>query len=232
MTMNRSDMRTWIRLHIELDSADLDDSLIDTHLRAATTKVHSHFSDWQYFQETWTISTAAGTADYSLSTDTTGVGNATSVIAPNGIRSVKRTDGKLARLDYSQLERLDPQENSSGNPRAFAIWGDTITFNPVPSSTETITIRGYREGRDWVGLNEAADVPLDLEEVILFWALGEAYAQQDDAQSSLHWYDMAEHLLERASAKYRNAGYHDDLVMNSMDLGGNHLPSRLKYDFE
>lgn len=231
MTMTRDEMRVWIRLHLEVDSADLDDSIIDAHLRAATTKVYSHFTDWSFLQETWTFSTAAGTADYAISSFD-GVAHDDSVPAPNGYRRVKRPDGRLRRISLSQLDRLDADQSSSGNPTHYSIWGSQMTLWPTPGSVETITIRGYREGRDWVGLNEAADVPLDLEEVILFWALGEAYAQQDDAQSALHWYDMAEHILERAAKKYQHAGFDDDLVMNSFTIGDEFLPDRLRYDFE
>ena len=180
MTLTLQNMRDHIRSHLDLETDDLPDSLIDTWVREGSKRVERAEPYWPFYENITFTDVAPVTVNlYSKSS----AFNA----SWEQINAFWIDDGKapLRWVGYDALTEMAQQESgNTGRPYYWAEWNNYVSFWPALDTTYTMWIRGYRMPLDWVadGAGASPDLPDDLHNTVLMWALNRAYLQQEDAQ--------------------------------------------------
>jgi len=211
MSYTLQQFRDLVRLHIDLDIQDLPDSLVDEFVRDAVQKLQFHRSRWPFYATSWTFDTVAGTADYTLAT-IAGAGDAVAEIA-----KVRGPSRELVPQSVRAAESMAPLGiTNSGTPKYWSQWGTTVTLDPVPSQIETLTVRGWAQPSDWTANGSGAqpDTPEPFDRVIMNWALGRAYSQQDQPQSALYYLDLGDLRLKELTKQYDDLPAESEVVLN------------------
>lgn len=209
-----TDFRQLVRTHLDLDDEDLPDLLVDEFIRDASQRAQYH-RHWPFYSTVWTFETAIGEASYPLANFTHAT-NAEYVC--DEIVKVRGDNRELQRQEAYRAELYNPLDSvSTGDPMYWSMWGlDVIDLDPVPTRVETITVRGYRKPVDWVSIGAAAtsDLPEPFDRAILEWALGRAYAHQDEPDTSVYFLDMSDGRLTELRKRFDDVGPAEDIVFN------------------
>lgn len=212
-----AEFRTYVRTHLDLDATDLPDVLVDEFIREGARFIQYNRARWPFYEGVWRVTTQAGIPSYYvtlLQDDPLVFGQPANNYVLAEIREIRRgSDGTIIPFLGQGTPR---QPVTPGTPEGFYLWSTTLTFDPAPSQVEEYVILGYREPRDWVASGPTAepDTPPAFDGVIRMWALGKAYAHQEESNTSVFFLDSAQYELDRLTAKL------DDLppgrlVMNS-----------------
>ena len=216
------DYRDLIRTTMDLGAADIPDSLVDEWVRDAATKCQTARQRWPFYESQWSFNTVASTATYAF-----GVIQS----ADNHIAEVVRLKGPTRDLEFQPIRVRDAMNQTVGSetvgsPRYWSLWPDsTIVLDPVPDAVEAIQVHGYTEPSDWVsdGASAVSDMPDMFDTVILNWATGRAYAQQDEPQTSVYYLDLAQLRLEELKLWFDDPMPLNDTILNGgwrrMSLG-------------
>jgi hypothetical protein len=207
------DYRDLIRNTLDLGAADIPDSLVDEWVRDAATKCQTARQQWPFYESKWTFNTVASTASYAY-----GVIQS----ADNHIGEIVRVKGPNWDLEYQPMrvrDAMNPTVGSetSGPPQYWSVWPDsTLVLDPVPTGVESIAVYGFTEPEDWVSDGAAAvsDIPDLFDTVILNWATGRAYAQQDEPQTSVFYLDLAQLRLEELKIYFDDPRPLDNVILN------------------
>lgn len=227
MSMALSDIRSFVRLSLDLDADDLPDSLVDLYAREGFTKLIRDQARWPFYEKQWTFTLVATQSDYPLATVGADLEEPTAIFG---------NDGVLIYRDQQEMENSFPvnNTNSIALPTDWSLRRDIISLWPIPSSSTTVlTVDGYRAPTAMTSAGSQPDCPSDMHECIAMWALGRAYQQQDELdQANLYFQTFAEqkHLLEGRYLKLVNPR---PIVLNS--LRGRRrgtLPPRLRFGFD
>jgi hypothetical protein len=189
--------------------------LVDEWIRDGATKAQTARQRWPFFLVEWAFNTAASTASYTFTTIEAGE-------SPDTIAEITRIRGPNWPLRYQPMRVRDDVNQTVGSEttgpsKYWSVWPDgTVVLDPIPTGIETMTVFGYREPRDWVsdGVAATSDMPKDFDSVILNWATGRAYAQQDEPQTSLYYLDLANLRLQEMALWYDDPMPLDNVVLN------------------
>lgn len=181
MALSLDDIRTFIRSHLDLDTDDLPDALVDVFIREGSKRVEKAHTRWPFYEATWPLTTVAGTASYAYaSIDST----------LDQIAAVSGADFELQWIGYD-LYTANTQvlSNASGKPRFYSTWGSKLYLAPKPDAAYALTVRGYRKASDWMagGAGALPDLPDELHNTVALWALAKAYAQQEDPEMASYY---------------------------------------------
>lgn len=206
-------VRSYIRTHLDLDSSELPDELVDEFIRDATHYVET-FRPWPFMKSRWTQNTADGTFEYPFASLT----NASSYRL-NRIHAVYlTTDGTQLRY---RGDALIAGARTEGQPTGWGTWGDTLVLTPIPDATYGVTIYGERRPFDWVDDGTGTNVfhlAGDFDSPLKTWALGRAYAHQEEGQTAVAFYDLAEFQLRNLATQYATIHPFQGLRVNAGDL--------------
>lgn len=119
-------------------------------------------------------STVAGTAMYSLPADFAKV------------RSVRRTDVQQ-EMTAVGLRTIDRSVSTSGAPYAYAMDGANAHFYPTPDQVYPIELRYWKMPALLVLDTDVPTIPADYHSMLIYFAVGEAYAAEDDSQTAQYW---------------------------------------------
>lgn len=188
--MDLQAIRTYVRTHMDLDSEDLPDSLLDLFAREASKKVERAEKRWPFYAVTYALTTTADTADYALSSISTG--DLREVVA------ITSTTLPLQWLGPDQASDAYLRYTGTGEPVKWSQWGSTVTLYPTPDASYTLTARGYRTPTDWVaaGAGGEPDMDDDLHMTVATWVLSRAYAQQEDTELAAYFAQVFDAELE------------------------------------
>lgn len=194
-----ADFRSYIREHLDLDSSDLPDTLVDEFIRDGAILVQYHRTQWPWHETQWTLPVVAGTQTYDLQADAVHSGS----FLVSELRQVRDPDGNKLTLAEHDIARGD---DGVGTPVEYRLFGDQLTLDVEPSASGTYVLVGYRQPVDWVADGAAAtpDTPSTFDGVIRKWALGNAYAHQEEGATASFWMDSASFELERLSKRYND----------------------------
>lgn len=176
MALSLQAIRDYVRTHIDLDIEDLPDALLDVFVREGSKRVEKANPRWPFYEATWTFPTVAAQRDYPLSTVSTEI---------NSIASVSADDRQLLWVGRDVYQELNPlNSTSSGKPKWYTWWADTLSLYPTPDAAYSLTMRGYRKPLDWVadGAGGIPDLPDELHNTVATWALSKSYNQQEDPE--------------------------------------------------
>ena len=209
--------RELIRLTLDLDDTDLPNSLVDEWIRDGATRAQTRRQEWAFFQYDWTFTGSTGVSNYTFTSIADGSGE---TIAE--IRQVRGPSWDLRWQDIATRDRYRSRDSSNnGSPNYWSVWNNgELVLDPAPNSnTDTFVIRGYKEPKDWVagGESSVSDMPKEFDSPILNWALGRAYAQQDEPQMAVYYADLAD-LRLRELVKF----YDDPSPAITVTMGGDY----------
>lgn len=123
----------------------------------------------QALQTTQVISGAAGTASYALPAD---------VLNLDG---VKYGDWAVTHTNTEEAaQTLGPSASNKGQPMFYWVYGNDISFYPVPEKAENITVRYRRYPARVSGLNDLLDLPDRYADRVIEYCMGEAYKLDED----------------------------------------------------
>ena len=234
--MNISEMRTYVRSILDIDSSDISDDILNRFIGEGYDQVVYSEKRWVFYETEVTFSTVAGTSDYDLKTN--------GAILTTGLRDIAalRTDDHvltyIGRDDGDVVYPLN--SNSTGDVYYFSNWAEKVRLYPTPSSTQTIYVRGYAKPSAFgVGSVDTA-VPTDFDDPfhILFatYAVARAYEQQEDPQMAQQYYSVFARELDNLRARYLDSPAPQPLVLNSRNVSRwssqSILPDRLRYSWE
>ena len=173
--MNLGAIRSFIRVHFELDEEDMPDVLIDTWVEEASARILRMRRDWPHLETVTTIVLEPGVATYPL---------------PSNLKSIAHiehpTTGRLEWLHEGVAEDKFFRQGTpqSGNPTAYSRWQQEIQVWPVPNAAANLTVRGYRNTISAItaGAGAEPDLPADFHLAVLEWAMAKAYLHQDDPE--------------------------------------------------
>lgn len=194
-----ADVRSYLRTHIDLDASELPDELTDEFIRDATQYIET-YRPWNFLASTWTEDTADGTFEYPFSAFTNGSGYGLSRIHAIFCTTASyRTQLRYAGFGLAIGDR------SEGAPSKWSQWGESLMLVPVPDGVYSLYIMGWRKPHDWVGDGTGTNVfhlDADFDTPLKTWALGRAYAHQEEGQTAGAYYDLAEFQLMNLAKRY------------------------------
>lgn len=219
MAYQVSQYREIIRLTLDLDATDLPNTLVDEWVRDGAVRAQTRRQEWPFFQHDWTFTAVNGQANYTLAS-IKGPSPTAKDIAE--IRQIRGPSWELKWQDIATRDQYRSRDTETiGSPTYWSQWnnGDVI-LDPVPNnSIDTFVVRGYIKPKDWVseGASGVSDMPQEFDTPILNWALGRAYAQQDEPSTALYYADMADLRLAEL-VKF----YDDPSPTHEVTMGGDY----------
>lgn len=216
MSKTLTQFRTEIRTHLEMDSDELVDSVIDQGVRGASEFIHVKDQRWPFFETEWTLTTIAGQPSYAYSAlDTAELVGAVEPVINDPILLVGPS-WPLEFTSRANILRTTINGATTGTPRYWGRFAQKIILYPTPDAVEQITVLGYRQGIDWVsqGAGAMSDLPTEFDSVIQYWAMGDCYAQQGESAFATYYKDLANLHLERLQMRYVDSPPLDRVIVN------------------
>jgi hypothetical protein len=181
------EMRDGIRTIMDLDETEMPDTTCDIFIKEAWRVLETFVPRWPFFDHIWSYDTVVGTAVYTMQELTDGL------YVPRKITDVLGPDRILRYLPHFEaIRRYPPNYVGTGKPEHWSGYNQSIYLWPEPGEAETFTFLGYRQGMDWfVGDSSEPDCPEELHVSIFNWAVGQAYAQQEDFGAASYYNSKA-----------------------------------------
>ena len=176
MTVDVQTIRNYVRNHLEVDDEELPDTLLNPYLQDAFERTVALDNRWPRNEAVWPVSKVAGMTNVSMPAD----------MLASGIVSVMSHDG-TRRLTYITQENAEDMftvntVTATGDPVYWSTWGRELSLWPNPGldNTYDFTVRGYRQPVWSDAASTIPDVDARLHPAIAYYAMGLAYAAQED----------------------------------------------------
>lgn len=229
--------RDRLRDVLDVGTGDLTDTVADLFLTQGMRYCQRYNRGlWPFYENTWTFNTVADQKDYAFTAVQANDPNSYKIAQ---IASVRSDDKKkftwMSRNDFDRDIARDT--TAKGTPRVWSVRDyTTLRLYPTPNDVVAVDVHGHRTPTNWIAIGggSTSDMPEQFDDVILCYALGKAYAQQDEGQTSLFWLQIATAMLEELETLYDSPPPVDS-AMNSRPWGPSwrpETPGRLPFDFE
>ena len=176
--MTRTDIVNSVRAITEMDSSDVSDAVLQLYIRDGYNRIIDLERRWNFLEVSFSMTTTAEQKAYTINDFT----------AHDMREVISILDQDNVRLDYISYDVAEEQflvsEESFSDPQFYAMWADQIHLFPVPSSTITLLVRGYRTPNDWVTDNTAVDGPDAFDIPLVYYAVSRIYQAQEEAQTA------------------------------------------------
>jgi hypothetical protein len=199
--MSLQDMRDFVRSALDTDIIDLPDGLLDRYIVDGSNRVEAFSDRWTFRQVDYSFTTVAGAQSYDIRSDARVTGITQPIVT---ITDVRAPNWSLKPADHSRLRsQWRASTSSRATPRATPSGADSLYLWPIPSSAQSISISGYRQGIDWVSTTPTSpDMPSDFHELIAWWALNRGHAREGDPQMADFYRNEFERELPRRSSNW------------------------------
>jgi hypothetical protein len=146
---------------------------------------------WPFREATGTITTVAGTQEYTLSTEF-------SDIDEQNIQSVAiqgTAEKKLPYVSFSQLRAQQPDFDldAQGMPELYYVKGGKIGFYPKPGAAYSVDVDYYKLPTSMDDDNDAPIIPVNYREALVHYALSLEHDYNTDpdlAQKAMNRYEQ------------------------------------------
>jgi len=237
--MNISDMRTYIRGLLDIDSNDISNDILNRFIGEGYDQVVYSEKRWAFYETEDTFPTVNGTSDYDLKSSAT-----TLTTNTNGMRDIAalRTDDHIihyiGRDDGDLVYPLN--SNSNGDVYYWSNWAEKVRLYPTPASAQTIYVRGYKKPSAFgVGSADSAtpsDFPDPFHILFATYGAARAYEQQEDPQMAAQYYGVFSRELDNLRARHIDVPAPQPLVLNNSKAtrwrSQSYMPNRLRYNWE
>lgn len=224
MAKTLQSIRDAVRLHLDLDTDDMPDIMLDDFIREGSKRIERAEERWPFYEADFILTTTPGIGSYPIS------GIATNIDRIHAIIGLRWT------LKYLGVDTADvrwPQNiTEQGEPSHYSVWLGVVRLKPVPDAAYNLVVHGYRKPIDWVaqGAGGVPDMPDELHNTVQMWALARAYNQQDDPEMGAIYERMFADELNEFRRRLNGAPLPQPIIANSTrrtDL----LPTHLQYDW-
>lgn len=234
--MQISEMRTYVRNVVDIDSSDISDDTLNRFLGEGYDLIVYSEKRWPFYENESTFATVDGTKDYTLAT----VGASVT----NGLREIAalRTDDHV--LEYVGRDVSDVthplNQNTTGEPWWWSFWADSVRLYPTPDAATTVYTRGYKNptafGAGSSDSTEPSDLPAPFHIVVATYGVARAYEQQEDPDMANQYFAIFTRELDNLKARYADMPAPQPVVLNSQTKSRWQstavLPPRLSYSWE
>ena len=234
--MQISEMRTYIRSVVDIDSTDISDDTLNRFLGEGYDRIVYSQKRWPFLEVSTTFTTVGGQKDYTLA--------AVGASVTNGLREVAalRTDNHVITfVGRDEGDVVYPLNvGTSGDPWWWSYWGDNVRLYPTPSSGATINVRGYKEaapfGAGSSDSTEPSTLPTPFHIVVATYGISRAYEQQEDPQMASQYMGLFMTELQNLRERYEDMPAPQPVRLNSRNASRWRsqviLPNRLRYSWE
>lgn len=210
-TMTATQLRNTVRQIVDLDTDDLPDSLLDLYIRDGYYRILDVEKRWAWLETSFSFTTTPNMRSYLISGFT--------VDPISQVVSIVDNVGVGARLELIGYEEGEATYIGSydvaGDPLFYAVWNDRIHLYPKPQTARTMQCRGYREPRDWIGLDDTVDAHPSLHFPLVYYAVSRIYQQLEDAQMSAIYKQSFDEGVAMAASNITKPTSHGHLMMSS-----------------
>lgn len=232
--MQISEMRSYIRSVVDIDSTDISDDTMNRFLGEAYDQIVYSEKRWPFYEVESTFSTVVDQKDYTLAAVGTGV--------TTGLREIAalRTDDHI--LQYVGRDAGDTayplDSNSTGDPRWWSFWADTVRLYPTPNAVTTVYVRGYYNptafGAGVADSTEPSDLPDPFHIVLATYGVARAYEQQEDPTMAAQYLSIFTTELDNLKARFDDMPAPQPVLLNSRGTSRwrSGSPARLAYSWE
>lgn len=234
--MQISEMRTYVRSVVDIDSSDIGDDTLNRFLGEGYDVIVYSEKRWPFYEAETSFSTVADTKDYTLATVGASVTNGLREIA-----ALRTNDHVVAYVGRDAGDVAFPLDvSTTGEPWHWSYWADTVRMYPTPDAVYTVTARGYQNptafGAGSSDSTEPSDLPDPFHIVIATYGVARAYEQQEDPDMAVQYLSLFNQELDNLKARYDDMPAPQPVLLNSRVSSrwraGTVLPSRLSYSWE
>lgn len=212
--MTIAQMRTQVRSIVDIDATDISDTVMDNILGQGYDLIVYSEKRWPFFETTTTFNTVASQKDYTLAT----VGASVT----EGLREVAalRNDDHIIGFIGSDNADSNYPLNvaSSGSPWNWSYWNDTVRLYPTPDGVQTIYVRGLRDAAAFgTGVSDSTepDLPDPFHAILVTYAIGKAYLQQEDPVMANQYQSQFIADLDNVARRYADVPAPQPMIANS-----------------
>ena len=132
ITLNQ--LRDQVRAMVDLDEADLPNSVIDQFAREGFQRIYTLERRWPFLQKTFTLTTVSGTRAYVIEN----IGDIREIIS---VVDTSDSGERMTLIAYDDAEEIWLGNlDTASRPFFFSIWEDKIHFWPKPDDAYPITV--------------------------------------------------------------------------------------------
>lgn len=226
MALNKQQIRDFVRSHLDIETEDLPDAVLDVFIAEGFQRIVLAEKRWPFYVKRWTLNTVASTASYDIPDSFTDVKEISSIVGP------------LWTLKWIGIEDADRKFPTSvvteSDPVYWSVENETLYLWPTPADAVALTVKGYRKPTDFgaAAAGDEPDLPDEFHNTVAIWALAKAYMQQDDPEMASVYERQFADELGMFRRRFHDTPAPQPLVMN----GTGHRPFNtslgLRYDWE
>lgn len=208
-TMTATQLRNTVRQIVDLDTDDLPDSLLDLYIRDGYYRILDIEKRWPWLETSFSFTTTPNVRAYLISGFTNDpISQVVSIVDNVGVGA------RLELVGYEEAEgTYIGSYDTAGDPLFYSVWNDRIHLYPKPNNARTMTCRGYREPRDWIGLDGTVDAHPSLHFPLVYYAVSRVYQQLEDAQMSAVYKQSFDEGVAMAASNVSKPTSHGHLIM-------------------
>lgn len=200
MSMTIAEMRAFVLSHLDTDSTELPDTLLDSYRVEGENRIQLASQRWSFYEATWSLTTVASTRAYALA-DLAVFG-----VVPVDVFAIQGPRWRLEPRSNESMEERFEFTTAAGQPRFWSQWAGSINLWPTPDAVYTMTVRGQRSPIVRTAADLSPDLPAEFHPLVAQWMLGRAYQQQDDVSTSPMLFRQFEDQLQVLRKRYEVVG--------------------------
>jgi hypothetical protein len=190
-------IRDFVRSTLQTDSTDLPDVLVDVFANEALTRIIGLRDDWPHLYSEGTMSMISGTGSYTLASASF---NPQTFTVIESIWDDAVFGRSFGQMDYQEAAGrwIGPSASVTADPMWFSVYGGKVYLWPKPNASRTLRVGGYRNAAVLSASTDVPDIPVQFHAAIEYGVAAMAYAQQEDAELSQLWRQMANESVKTA----------------------------------
>ncbi len=219
--MNLGDVRTMVRDISDLDTVDLSNTLLDTFIEEAFQRVIALERRWPFYQDTYTLNTAANQRSYDIAN----IGDIREIIS---IVETTASGNRFTEIAYDDAEDIWlGNMDVPGRPYFWATWANQIHLYPKPDVAYPLTIRAYRNPTYGWLQNTTTEIDMDnwFHILLAYYALARVYQRQEDNEMATMYQRSFEEGVAMARRDLMKARSHRPLLLS----GGKKYPTMRRW---
>jgi hypothetical protein len=212
--MTIAQMRTQVRSIVDIDATDISDTVMDNILGQGYDLIVYSEKRWPFFETATTFNTVASQKDYTLA--------AVGASVTEGLREVaalRNDDHIIGFLGSDNADSNYPLNvTTSGSPWNWSYWNDTVRLYPTPDAVQTIYVRGLRDAAAFgTGVSDSTepDLPDPFHAILVTYAIGKAYLQQEDPVMANQYQSQFIADLDNVARRYADVPAPQPMIANS-----------------
>ncbi len=113
-------------------------------------------------------------------------------------------DGQSRKLDYIGKRTFDktfpePEFDARNDPQIYTVWKDALELYPVPSTADTLSVRGMKWPTVFSSGDTGAKSDFDRkDDLLIYWAVSMLWDRLGEYERSKRFFGIANNMLDKA----------------------------------